>query len=100
MNKEQAPLVSIIIPCYNQAHYLSDAIDSVRKQTYSHAEIIVVDDGSTDNTSNVAALYKDVKYIKQRNQGLSAARNSGLQQSKGHVLVFLDADDRLLPNAV
>jgi hypothetical protein len=95
-----APLVSIIIPCYNQAHFLSDAIDSARRQTYSRIEIIVVDDGSSDNTSAVATSYKDVYCIRQANQGLSAARNAGLGASKGGLLVFLDADDRLLHNAI
>src|SRR5215813_6293592 len=95
-----APLVSIIIPCYNQAHFLSDSIDSARRQTYSRIEIIVVDDGSSDNTSEVAASYKDVYCIRQPNQGLSAARNAGLRVCKGSLLVFLDADDRLLPNAI
>jgi len=100
MSKGPAPLVSIIIPCYNQAHFLSDAIDSARRQTYSRIEIIVVDDGSSDNTFEVAASYKDVYCIRQHNQGLSAARNAGLHESKGSFVVFLDADDRLLPIAI
>jgi glycosyltransferase involved in cell wall biosynthesis len=99
MSKEP-PLVSIVIPCYNQAHFLCDAIDSVRSQTYSRVEIVVVDDGSTDNTSEVARHYPDVHCIGQDNQGLSAARNAGLRDSKGSLLVFLDADDRLLPDAI
>jgi len=92
--------VSIIIPCYNQAHFLSDAIDSARRQTYSRIEIIVVDDGSTDNTSEVAGSYEDVYCIRQPNQGLSAARNAGLNESKGSFVVCLDGDDRLLPSAI
>src|SRR4051812_38436284 len=100
MSQEAAALVSIVIPCYNQAHFLPEAINSVRSQTYSHTEVIVVDDGSIDNASEVARAYPEVHCITQRNHGLSAARNTGLRNSKGSFLVFLDADDRLLPNAI
>lgn len=93
-------LVSVIIPCYKQAHYLDQAIRSVLAQTYGRYEIIVVDDGSPDNTSVVAARYADVRCIRQPNLGLSAARNTGLRASKGEYVVFLDADDRLLPEAL
>jgi len=94
------PLISAVIPCYNHAHFLSEAIESVLKQTYPNYEIIVVDDGSTDNTGEVAARYPEVRYIRQDNQGLSGARNTGLQESRGDHLVFLDADDLLLPRAL
>jgi glycosyltransferase involved in cell wall biosynthesis len=94
------PLVSVVIPCYNQAHFLGEAIESVLSQTYPHFEIIVVDDGSTDNTSEVASDHQKVRLIRQENQGLSAARNAGLYQSRGEYIVFLDADDRLLPEAL
>ncbi len=93
-------LVSVIIPCYNQAHFLGEAIESVFKQTYPHYEIIVVDDGSTDQTANVAAGFERVCCLSQKNRGLAAARNMGLEASKGSYIVFLDADDRLLPNAL
>jgi glycosyltransferase involved in cell wall biosynthesis len=93
-------LVSIIIPCYNQAHFLNEAIESVLAQSYPHFEIIVVDDGSIDNTSEVAVRYPEVRCIRQDNQGVNAARNTGLRHSKGEYLVFLDADDRLLPGAL
>src|SRR4051794_37688274 len=99
-HQSPAPLVSVIIPCYNQAHYLGEAIESVINQTYPHFEIIVVDDGSTDNTSEVAGGFKEVRCIRQQNQGLSAARNTGLRESSGAFLVFLDSDDRLLPEAI
>jgi len=95
-----AALVSVIIPCYNQAQFLNEAIESVLAQTYPHFEIVVVDDGSSDNTAEVAARYPGVRYLRQENAGLAAARNSGLRHSSGSYLVFLDADDRLLPNAV
>ena len=91
------PLVSVIITSYNQARFLSDAIESVLTQTYSQFEMVVVDDGSTDNASEVVARYPGVRYMRQDNQGLSAARNTGLRESNGAYLVFLDADDRLLP---
>ena len=93
-------LVTVAIPCYNQAHFLSEAIESVLAQSYPRFELIVVDDGSTDNTSEVAARYPRVRLIRQDNQGLAAARNTGLRQGKGDYLVFLDADDRLVSNAL
>jgi glycosyltransferase involved in cell wall biosynthesis len=100
MSVRYADLVSVVIPCYNQAHFLGEAIESVLSQTYKRFEIIVVDDGSTDDTAEVAARYPAVRCIRQRNKGLSAARNSGLNASCGSFLVFLDADDRLLPEAL
>lgn len=72
------PLVSVIIPCYNQGRFLGDAIESVLQQTYLNFEIIVVDDGSADNTSRVASAHFTVRSIRQKNHGLSAARNAGL----------------------
>jgi glycosyltransferase involved in cell wall biosynthesis len=79
---------------------LGEAIESVLAQSYPRFEIIVVDDGSTDDTSKVAARYPGVRYVYQNNQGVSAARNSGLARSEGEYVVFLDADDRLLPEAL
>jgi glycosyltransferase involved in cell wall biosynthesis len=93
-------LVTIVIPCYGQAHFLAEAIESALAQTYPHVEIIVVNDGSRDETASVAARYRAVRYVEQANQGLAAARNTGLAHSRGEFLVFLDADDRLLPHAV
>jgi glycosyltransferase involved in cell wall biosynthesis len=93
-------LISVIIPCYNQAHFLGEAIESVLAQTYRHHEVIVVDDGSTDTTSEVAAHYPGVRCVRQHNAGLSAARNAGATASRGEFLVFLDADDRLLEDAL
>jgi peptidoglycan/xylan/chitin deacetylase (PgdA/CDA1 family) len=95
-----APRVSVVIPCYAQARYLPEAIESVVRQTYPHLEAVVVDDGSPDNASEVAARYPGVRVVRQENAGLSAARNTGLSQTTGAYVVFLDADDRLLPNAV
>ena len=73
------PLVSVVIPCYKHAHYLGEAIESVLNQTYDNYEIIVVDDGSPDNTVEVARQYSQVRLIRQNNQGLSAARNTGIK---------------------
>lgn len=98
MNHDPVNLVSVVIPCYKQAHFLNHAIESVLNQTVPSHEIIVVDDGSPDETEAVAARYPDVRYVRQANQGLSAARNTGVRHSRGAFLVFLDADDRLLPN--
>jgi glycosyltransferase involved in cell wall biosynthesis len=92
--------VSIVIVCYNQAHYLREAIESALAQTFPDIEVLVIDDGSTDNTAKVASSFPDIRYFPQRNQGLAAARNTGIRQSEGNYIVFLDADDRLLPDAI
>jgi glycosyltransferase involved in cell wall biosynthesis len=94
------PLVSVVIPCFNQARFLRQAIESVLAQTHSPIEIVVVDDGSTDDTVGVARAYPSVRCVSQRNQGQGAARNQGLHHISGDHVVFLDSDDRLLPNAV
>ncbi|MCA1616983.1 MAG: glycosyltransferase family 2 protein [Acidobacteria bacterium] len=96
-----SPLASVIIICYNQARFLGEAIESVLRQTYKHYEIVVMDDGSTDDPAAVAARYPGVRFFTQPNQGTAGAtRNSGFRKSRGEYLVFLDADDRLLPNAL
>lgn len=94
-----AAAVSVVIPCYNQGHYLGDALASVASQTHGQPEVVVVDDGSTDNTAEVAARYPGVRYIRQENAGLAAARNTGIRHSTAEHIVFLDADDRLMPSA-
>jgi glycosyltransferase involved in cell wall biosynthesis len=94
------PRISVVITCFNQAVFLPDAIESVLDQTIPAAEIILVDDGSTDDTAKVAARYPTIRYRWQKNQGLSSARNSGIRAASGDYLVFLDADDRLLPTAL
>jgi len=95
-----AVLVSVVIPCYAQAHFLAEAIESVIAQTYPHFEVVVVDDGSPDNAAEVARRYPGVRVVHQPNLGLAAARNTGIRSTIGDFLVFLDADDRLLPNAL
>jgi len=97
---DEQDLVSVVIPCFNQAHFLAEAIDSALAQTYPRVEVVVIDDGSTDNTVEMTARYDRVRYVYQRNRGLSAARNAGLRRSNGEFVMFLDADDRLCPDAV
>ena len=96
------PKVSVIIPTYNYGKYIEKAIDSVLAQTYKDFEIIVVDDGSTDNTREIIETrYKDkVRYFYQENKGAPVARNKGIKESMGEYLVFLDADDWLMPMAL
>jgi glycosyltransferase involved in cell wall biosynthesis len=91
--------VSVIIPCYEQAHFLAEAVESALGQSYHPLDVTVVDDGSRDATAEVAAAYPDVRCVRQPNQGVSAARNAGLRATHGEYVVFLDADDRLLPGA-
>lgn len=97
---KEFPLVTVIITCYNQGQCLKTAIESVLGQNYESVETIVIDDGSTDNTMQIAKDYPNVKYIYQSNQGLSSARNTGVDCSSGEYIVFLDADDWLLADAI
>ena len=92
--------VTIVIVCYNQARYLREAIESALAQTHPSVDILVVDDGSTDETASVAAAFLGVGYVCQANRGLAAARNTGLRIASGESVVFLDADDKLLPGAI
>ncbi|CAK7083273.1 MAG: putative glycosyltransferase EpsJ [Bacteroides rodentium] len=95
----QSPLISVIIPCYNQGRFLSETLDSVLAQTYENWEAIIVNDGSTDNTQEIANRYcaKDqrFKYIYKSNAGLSAARNTGIINSNGIYILPLDSDDKI-----
>jgi hypothetical protein len=93
-------LVSVVIPCFNQAHFLPEAIESVLAQTHPDVEIVVVDDGSADNTAAVVARYPTVRYVRQDNGGVAAARNAGLRATNGDLLTFLDGDDFLSPDAL
>lgn len=91
------PLVTVIVPAFNYARFISQTLDSVRGQTYQNWECVVVDDGSTDDTREVVARYAErdarIRYVHQQNRGLSAARNTGIKHSRGEFLQFLDADD-------
>ena len=99
-NTGLAPTISVIIPTYNYADYICSAINSVLTQ-HNDCEIIVIDDGSTDNTRELVSAYNEkVKYVHQDNAGVSAARNHGISLAKGEYLIFLDADDTLLPDAL
>jgi glycosyltransferase involved in cell wall biosynthesis len=92
------PNVSVVIPTYNSAHLLDDALQSVLEQTYKDFEIIVVDDGSTDNTAEVISKYDDkLRYFRVDNGGPAKARNYGISKSTGKYIAFLDADDKWLP---
>lgn len=91
--------ISVIIPAYNRAEYVTQAIDSVLAQTYTDYEIVVVDDGSTDNTKEVLEPYMDkIRYKYQENAGVSAARNTGIRATSGQWLAFLDSDDEWFPD--
>lgn len=96
------PRVSVIIPTYNRANLLAHAIQSVLEQTMSDLQLIVVDDGSTDNTPDVIAHFKDPRlcYVRQTNQGRSAARNHGARLARSDFLGFLDSDDMYLPESL
>ena len=97
-------LVSIIIPVYNAGKYLSDCLDSILSQSYSQLEIILIDDGSRDDSLSLCKQYaardERVSFIHQKNGGPGAARNAGLEQATGEYLLFFDSDDVVLPNAI
>ena len=93
-------IVTVVVTCHNQGHFLRESIGSILSQTRLPDEILIVDDGSSDNTRDEARRFPEVIYIRQDNSGLAAARNTGLSRSRGDLLVFLDADDRLLPHAL
>ena len=86
-------LISVVVPAYNAEKYLAETLDSIRGQDYQPHEVLVVDDGSTDNTAAIAKSYPEVRYIWQCNQGLATARNTGLANAVGELISFLDADD-------
>lgn len=97
MNDEKLPLISIIIPVFNQAEYLYDCLSSVVSQSYKNLEIIIINDGSTDNSEQIIDKYfitdNRVKYYYQTNAGLSSARNYGINKSNGEFVSFVDSDD-------
>ena len=100
--RNSGPLISIIIPCHNYAHTLTETLNSIKHQTLSSWEAIIVNDGSTDNTSDVIAYFSlvDKRFIEihQQQKGVSAARNAGMKAAKGEYILFLDADDLITPH--
>lgn len=97
--QEKFPFISIVIPTFNRKDRIELAIESVLGQTFQNFELIVVDDGSTDNTAEVVQAYvNQVKYFYQSHQGVSAARNFGIEKAKGYYICFLDSDDEWLRN--
>lgn len=93
------PLVSVIVPCYNQGQFLAEALESVYNQTFSNWECLIIDDGSIDNTNEIAKTFADrdsrFRYLYKENGGVSSTRNLGLENAKGQFIQFLDCDDVL-----
>ena len=104
MNKTDNPLVSIIVPIYNTSEYLPRCLDSIINQTHKNLEIILIDDGSTDDSSKIADDYakkdKRIKVIHQKNAGQSAARNVGIKKATGEYINFTDSDDKQKPDFI
>ncbi|HEY9696913.1 MAG TPA: glycosyltransferase family A protein [Trichocoleus sp.] len=97
-----ASLVSVVIPAYNGDRFIAETIESVLQQTYPHWELIVIDDGSTDQTQQIVQAYCDryptqIRYYYQQNQGVASARTQGIKQAQGEYIALLDQDDLLLP---
>lgn len=92
--------IAVVIPCYRQAHFLADALASLKSQTRTPDRIVVVDDGSPDNVAAAVAPFDGVELIQQENRGLSRARNRGLERVDTDFVLFLDSDDRLRPDAL
>lgn len=99
LDRRESPLVSVVIPTYNGAHFLAQTIESVLAQTYPNLEVLVVDDGSTDATPKIATRYGPrVRYVHQANAGTAAARNRGVAEARGDYIALLDHDDLWLPH--
>jgi glycosyltransferase involved in cell wall biosynthesis len=96
MSRANQPLISVVIPAYNGEAFLDQAIESALEQTWPRTEVVVVDDGSTDRSAEIAGSYP-VKLMRQENRGVAAARNRGLDVTKGDLFSFLDQDDMLRP---
>jgi len=95
----EQPLISVVIPCFNDERHLSEAIRSALEQTYPRVEVIVVDDGSTDGSLAVAQSFGDqVTVLRKPNGGLASARNFGMREASGTFITFLDSDDILFPH--
>ncbi len=99
MNKGISKIISIIVPVYNKAEYVSECINSILSQTYKNIEVVIINDGSTDASANIIARYSDsrIKYIETVNSGVSNARNIGIKEATGDYIMFVDADDTIAP---
>ena len=97
-------MISVIVPFYNEEKYLSRCLDSIINQSYKDLEIILIDDGSIDNSFNIAKSYQSkdsrIKIYKQNNEGLSSARNKGLDNCSGDYILFVDGNDEILTTMV
>lgn len=100
MPRSAPPLISVIIPSWNAADFLPEALESIHAQKHVPLEIIIVDDGSTDRTAELIQGWSDVRYLRQENQGPSVARNTGIDSARGEILAFLDADDLWTPDHI
>ncbi|TFT47977.1 glycosyltransferase family 2 protein, partial [Proteus mirabilis] len=102
MNKKSLPLVSVIIPAYNAKKYLERAVNSVLNQSYKNVEVIIINDGSSDDTLSIikklSVLHKEIIFFSHENQGISKTRNKGIELAKGEYICFLDSDDTYEPN--
>lgn len=98
------PLVSVIVPCYNQAQFLPETLESIMQQTYHNWECIIMNDGSQDNTDEIAKIWieKDhrIQYLKKENTGVCDTRNKGIALAKGTYILPLDADDKIAPQYI
>lgn len=96
-----SPLVTVIIPCFNGERFLGEAVASIKRQGYPRIEILIVDDGSTDNSASIAgAMGASITYVYQDNKGLPGARNTGLDHARGELITFLDVDDVYSDNKI
>ena len=104
MEESNGKLVSIIVPVYQVKEYVGECVESLRAQTYTNLEILLVDDGSTDGSGEICDEYvrsdNRIRVIHQKNRGLSAARNTGLDQAAGEYVAFVDSDDVVLPDFI
>lgn len=101
-NSSESPLLSVIIPAFNLEAYITDCVESIERQSYKRIEIIIVDDGSTDNTHvicmELAQKYSNIRFLKQQHSGVSAARSKGVRAAEGTYVVFIDGDDYIEPD--
>lgn len=95
-----SPLVSVILPVYNGAHFLAESLESAVAQTYPQIEIVMMDDGSTDESASIGQAFPRVRYFYQENGGIAAARNAAIALARGELLAFLDHDDLWAPNKI